>query len=629
MSYLYLTILFPLIGFILLAAGRNKLPENVAAIIGAGSVGLSALFALIAGMDFVNNGSVAQTRHLWTWFNVGGFAPGVNLHLDGLSLLMMGMITGVGFLIHIFATWYMRGEEDFARFFSYFNLFVASMLVLVLGDNLALLFLGWEGVGLCSYLLIGYYYQNPANGFAAIKAFTVTRVGDVFLLIALFLLYQQFGTLHIGTIVANASQVLALDHNLALWTSLMLFLGAAGKSAQIPLQTWLADAMAGPTPVSALIHAATMVTAGVYLCCRMYSVFEMTPEVMQFISITGAVTLLVAGFAALVQTDIKRILAYSTMSQLGYMFMAVGAEAYQAGLFHMLAHAFFKALLFLSSGAVILAYHHEQNIFKMGGLFYKNKFLFACFAIGGGALAAIPFITVGFFSKDAILGAVWAQGQSVALYDSLYWVGVAGAFLTSIYTFRLIWVVFFGKENTPYHEIKGVTYWAPLGVLAVLSTGLAYFLKAPVMNVLNAAHIPAFEVSQALEEGMHGAEHLAVGIALAGLAVAIVLFAFAYKAVKGFAETSFGAGLANICRNAFGFDSLYNLVFVQPYLLIAKILGRDPIDGLWLVLPAIVKSGNKFTSTRQTGSLREYASSMSLGVVVLLMILIVIQVVGK
>lgn len=629
MSYLYLTILFPLIGFVLLAAGRNKLPENVAAIIGAGSVGFSALFALIAGMDFVKQGSVAQAQHLWTWFNVGGFAPGVSLHLDGLSLLMMGMVTGVGFLIHIFATWYMRGEEDFARFFSYFNLFVASMLVLVLGDNLALLFLGWEGVGLCSYLLIGYYYQNPANGFAAIKAFTVTRVGDVFLLIALFLLYQQFGTLHIGTIVANASQVLALDHNLALITSLMLFLGAAGKSAQIPLQTWLADAMAGPTPVSALIHAATMVTAGIYLCCRMFSVFEMTPEVMQFISITGAVTLLVAGFAALVQTDIKRILAYSTMSQLGYMFMAVGAEAYQAGLFHMLAHAFFKALLFLSSGAVILAYHHEQNIFKMGGLFYKNKFLFACFAIGGGALAAIPFITIGFFSKDAILGAVWAQGQSVALYNSLYWVGVAGAFLTSIYTFRLIWVVFFGEEKTHYHEIKGATYWAPLGILAVLSTGLAYFLKAPVMNILNAAHIPAFEVSQAIEEGMHGAEHLAVGIALVGLAVGVVLFAFAYKAVQGFAATSFGAGLANICRNAFGFDSLYNLVFVQPYLLIAKILGRDPIDGLWLVLPAIVNSGNKFTSTRQTGSLREYASSMSLGVVVLLMILIVIQVVGK
>ena len=629
MSYLYLTILFPLIGFVLLAAGRNKLPENVAAIIGAGSVGLSALVALIAGIGFVNNGSTPVVQNLWTWFSVGDFAPGISLHLDGLSLLMMGMVTGVGFLIHIFATWYMRGEEDFARFFSYFNLFVASMLVLVLGDNLALLFLGWEGVGLCSYLLIGYYYQKPENGFAAIKAFTVTRVGDVFLLIALFLLFQQFGTLHIGTIVAEAPKVLALDHNLALWTSLMLFLGAAGKSAQIPLQTWLADAMAGPTPVSALIHAATMVTAGIYLCCRMFSVFEMTPEVMQFISITGAVTLLVAGFAALVQTDIKRILAYSTMSQLGYMFMAVGAEAYQAGLFHMLSHAFFKALLFLSSGAVILAYHHEQNIFKMGGLFYKNKFLFACFAIGGGALAAIPFITVGFFSKDAILGAVWVQGQSIATFGWLYWVGVAGAFLTSIYTFRLIWVVFFGKENTPYHEIKGATYWAPLGILAVLSTGLAYFLKAPVEKALTAANIPVFEVSEALTHGMHSAEYTAIGIALVGLAVGVVLFAFAYNAVKGFAATSFGAGLVNICRNAFGFDALYNLVFVQPYLLLAKIFGRDPIDGLWLLLPAIVKGGNKFTSSRQTGLLREYASSMSLGVVVVLMILIVIQVVGK
>lgn len=629
MSFLYLTVLFPLIGFVLLAAGRNKLPENVAAIIGVGAVGLSALVALIAGLDFVNNGKVTYVQHLWTWFNVGNLSPGISLHLDGLSLLMMGMVTGVGFLIHIFASWYMRGEEDFARFFSYFNLFVASMLLLVLGDNLALLFLGWEGVGLCSYLLIGYYYQNPANGFAAIKAFTVTRVGDVFLLIALFLIYQQFGTLNIAEVVAAAPTVMTQSSSLTIWTALMLFLGAAGKSAQIPLQTWLADAMAGPTPVSALIHAATMVTAGVYVCCRMYTVFEMAPEVMMFISITGAVTLLVAGFAALVQTDIKRILAYSTMSQLGYMFMAVGAEAYQAGLFHMLTHAFFKALLFLSSGAVILAYHHEQNIFKMGGLFYKNKFLFACFAIGGGALAAIPYFTVGFFSKDAILGAVWVQGESIAVYNSLYWVGVAGAFLTSIYTFRLIWVVFFGKENTPYHAIKGITFWGPLAILAVLSTFVGAALKAPVESILNAAKIPAFVIPEALEHGMHSAEYTAVGIALVGLVIGVVLFAFAYSAVKGFAKTSLGAGLANICRNALGFDALYDIVFVKPYLLIAKILGRDPIDRLWLVLPALVKGGHSFTSSRQTGSLRDYASSMALGIFVLLMVLIVTQIVGK
>ena len=629
MSLLALTILFPLIGFVLLAAGRTKLPESVAAIIGVGSVGLSALFALISGLKFVNSGESAQVDHLWTWFNVGGFNPGISLHLDGLSLVMLGMITGVGFLIHIFASWYMRGEEDFARFFSYFNLFVASMLLLVLGDNLALLFLGWEGVGLCSYLLIGYYYSNPDNGLAAMKAFTVTRVGDVFLLIGLFLVYQQFGTLNIAYIVENASTVMTQSSSITIWTALMLFLGAAGKSAQIPLQTWLADAMAGPTPVSALIHAATMVTAGVYLCCRLFSVFEMAPEVMVFISITGAVTLIVAGFAALVQTDIKRILAYSTMSQLGYMFMAVGAEAYQAGLFHMLAHAFFKALLFLSSGAVILAYHHEQNIFKMGGLFKHNKFLFACFAIGGGALAAIPFLTIGFFSKDAILGAVWVAGQSVAIYDCLYWTGVAGAFLTSIYTFRLIWIVFFGKENTPYHAIKGATYWLPLAILAVLSTFVGAVLKTPVANILSAAKIPTFDIPAALEHGMHTAEHTAVGIALVGLVVGIVLFAFAYKAVQSFARTCLGAGLANICRNALGFDALYDIVFVKPYLLIAKILGRDPIDGLWLVLPAIVKGGHSFTSSRQSGSLREYASSMALGIVVIMMILIVTQVVGK
>ncbi len=631
MSYLYLTILFPLIGFVLLAAGRHKLPETVAAIIGVGAVGLSALFALIAGMDFVANGKQLYVQHLWTWFNVGGFAPGISLQLDGLSLLMLGMITGVGFLIHIFASWYMRGEHDFARFFSYFNLFVASMLLLVLGDNLALLFLGWEGVGLCSYLLIGYYYQTPANGLAAIKAFTVTRVGDVFLLIALFLLYQQFGTLNTQYIVENAATVMTQSSSITLWTALMLFLGAAGKSAQIPLQTWLADAMAGPTPVSALIHAATMVTAGVYLCCRLFTVFELAPEVMMFISITGAVTLLVAGFAALVQTDIKRILAYSTMSQLGYMFMAVGAEAYQAGLFHMLTHAFFKALLFLSSGAVILAFHHEQNIFKMGGLFYKNKFLFACFAIGGGALAAIPFLTIGFFSKDAILAAVWTQSHLAGLpvYNTLYWVGVAGAFLTSIYTFRLIWVVFFGKENTPYHEIKGITYWGPLAILAVLSTGLAIVLKAPVMSILDAAKIPAFVIPENLVAGAHGAEYIAIAVALAGLAVGVALFAFAYNAVKGFANTSIGSGLANICRNALGFDALYDIVFVKPYLLMAKMLGRDPIDAVWLMLPALVRGGHSFTSSRQTGSLRDYAASMALGMIVLLMLLIVIQVVGK
>ncbi len=265
----------------------------------------------------------------------------------------------------------------------------------------------------------------------------------------------------------------------------------------------------------------------------------------------------------------------------------------------------------------------------MGGLFKRNKFLFACFAIGGGALAAIPFLTIGFFSKDAILAAVWVQGNAIPVYDYLYWAGVAGAFLTSIYTFRLIWIVFFGEEKTAYHEIKGATYWLPLAILAVLSTGLAIVLKAPVLSILNAAKIPAFIIPPSLEAGSHGAEYIAIAIALTGLVVGVVLFAFAYGAVQKFAKTCFGAGLVNICRNALGFDALYDIVFVKPYLFIAKLLGRDPIDSLWLVLPALVKGGHSFTSSRQTGSLRNYASSMAFGIIVLIMILIVTQIVGK
>lgn len=628
MSYLFLTILFPIIGFILLVTFRDKLSENLAALIGVGSVGLSALFAFIAGQDFLSSGQAIYVQHLWTWFSVGHFSSAINLHLDGLSLLMVGMITGVGFLIHIFASWYMRGEDGYARFFSYFNLFVASMLVLVLGDNFAVMFLGWEGVGLCSYLLIGFYYANPSNGWAAIKAFTVTRVGDVFLLIALFLIYQQFGTLHIATVVNQAHTILT-HPSMAMWTTLMLFLGAAGKSAQIPLQTWLADAMAGPTPVSALIHAATMVTAGVYLTCRSYTVFEMAPQVMQFISVVGAVTLLVAGFAALVQTDIKRILAYSTMSQLGYMFMAVGAEAYQAGLFHMLAHAFFKALLFLSSGAVILACHHEQNIFKMGGLYKKIPFVFACFVVGGGALAAIPFITIGFFSKDTILANVYAHGvtANIPLYGYLYWAGIVGAFLTSIYTFRLIWIVFFGEEKTHAHEIKGVTYWAPLAILLVLSTGIGVVLKHPVEKLLTQAQIPSLIAPEHLAEI---AEHTAMIAGISGLIIGMLLFVFMYHSVSSFRSSWLGNGLTILFKNAFGFDALYDLIFVKPYIFLTKLCGKDPVDHLWLVLPVIVKAGNKLTSVRQTGLLREYASSMAFGVAVLLAILIyVVQMVGK
>lgn len=625
MSLLFLTFVFPLFGFMLLAGLRDKISEKVAALIGVGSMALSAATALYVIADFVLNtpaGGV-YNQHLWTWFQIADWSLSFGLQLDGLSLVMLGMVTGVGFLIHVFASWYMRGEEGFARFFSYFNLFVVSMLLLVLGDNLLVLFLGWEGVGLCSYLLIGFYYANPSNGEAAIKAFTVTRVGDVLLLIGIFILFWQFGTLNISEIIARAPAVLTADNPAVFWASLMLLGGAVGKSAQLPLQTWLADAMAGPTPVSALIHAATMVTAGVYLISRIHPVFELAPDVLYLTGVIGAITLLLAGFAALVQSDIKRVLAYSTMSQLGYMFLAIGAEAYQAAVFHMLTHAFFKALLFLSSGAVIIACHHEQNIFKMGGLRKTIPFVWVCFLVGGGALAALPFITVGFYSKDEILWQAWAAG-----HPELFWAGVVGAFLTSIYTFRLIWLVFHGEEKTHAHKISGVSYWLPLGILVVLSTGLGAFLQTPVSNVL-ASVLPALSIDPVVEHSKHTVELIAVGIALTGLVVGIILFAFKYDAVKKLANTNVGAGIAHIWRNAWGFDALYDLLLVKPYLFIARLLARDPVDRAWSAVPLLVRAGNWFSTHRQTGSLRGYAAGMTLGAVVILMILIVIQGLGK
>ncbi|HCN6870213.1 TPA: NADH-quinone oxidoreductase subunit L, partial [Escherichia coli] len=383
MNMLALTIILPLIGFVLLAFSRGRWSENVSAIVGVGSVGLAALVTAFIGVDFFANGEQSYSQPLWTWMSVGDFNIGFNLVLDGLSLTMLSVVTGVGFLIHMYASWYMRGEEGYSRFFAYTNLFIASMVVLVLADNLLLMYLGWEGVGLCSYLLIGFYYTDPKNGAAAMKAFVVTRVGDVFLAFALFILYNELGTLNFREMVELAPAHFADGNNMLMWATLMLLGGAVGKSAQLPLQTWLADAMAGPTPVSALIHAATMVTAGVYLIARTHGLFLMTPEVLHLVGIVGAVTLLLAGFAALVQTDIKRVLAYSTMSQIGYMFLALGVQAWDAAIFHLMTHAFFKALLFLASGSVILACHHEQNIFKMGGLRKSIPLVYLCFLVGG------------------------------------------------------------------------------------------------------------------------------------------------------------------------------------------------------------------------------------------------------
>ncbi len=613
MNLLFLTFLFPLIGWLLLAFSRGRFSENLSALIGVGSVGLSALTAAKVIWQFHSappEGGVF-TQTLWQWMSVDGFTPSFTLYLDGLSVTMLGVVTGVGFLIHLFASWYMRGEEGYSRFFAYTNLFIASMLFLVLGDNLLFLYFGWEGVGLCSYLLIGFYFSERKNGNAALKAFIVTRVGDVFMAIGLFILFFHLGSLNIQELVALAPQKYAEGDSWLWVATLMLLGGAVGKSAQLPLQTWLADAMAGPTPVSALIHAATMVTAGVYLIARTHGLFLLTPGVLELVGVVGGVTLLLAGFAALAQTDIKRILAYSTMSQIGYMFLALGVGAWDAAIFHLMTHAFFKALLFLASGSVILACHHEQDIFKMGGLWKKLPLAYASFLVGGAALAALPILTAGFYSKDEILWEAYASGHVLLLLA-----GLLGAFLTSLYTFRLIFIAFHGEAKSEVHAGHGISHHLPLVVLIVLSTFIGAWIVPPVHGVLpeSAGHAGG--------DAKHVLEIISGVVALAGIAFAVRLFLGDRKLLESLEQTEEARKLIPLWYAAWGFDRLYDQLFVKPYLLLCRLLGRDPIDRGIGMIPRLARSGNELLSHTETGQLRWYAGSIAGGAVLLLAIVL-------
>ena len=613
MNLLYLTFVFPLIGFCLLAFSRGRWSENLSAVVGVGSVALSAATSAWVINDFITHPPADGAYHLllWQWMAVKGFSANLALYLDGLSVTMLGVVTGVGFLIHLFASWYMRGEAGYSRFFAYTNLFIASMLFLVLGDNLLFLYFGWEGVGLCSYLLIGFYYLDRNNGNAALKAFIVTRVGDVFMAFGLFILFVHLGTLNIQDVLKLAPEKFAQGDLWITLATLALLGGAVGKSAQLPLQTWLADAMAGPTPVSALIHAATMVTAGVYLIARTHGLFLLAPNILELVGIVGAVTLVLAGFAALVQTDIKRILAYSTMSQIGYMFLALGVGAWDAAIFHLMTHAFFKALLFLASGAVILACHHEQNIFKMGGLWKKIPLAYVSFLVGGAALAALPLVTSGFYSKDEILWEAFASGHNALLIA-----GLTGAFLTSIYTFRLIFIAFHGKAQCDAHAGHGISYNLPLLVLIVLSTAVGAWITPPLHNVLPES------VGHAGGEGQHTLEMISGGIALTGILIAAALFLGKRTLVTSVAQTALGRKLSALWYAAWGFDWLYDLVFVKPYLLLCRLLGKDPVDQGIGLIPLLVRQGNSLTTRTENGQLRWYAISIVGGGVVLLGIIL-------
>ena len=611
---LFLVVLAPFLGFLALSLSRNRLSENSAAAIGIGAIGVSALTTLLLGIAFILHPPAggAFTQPLWQWLDVGGFATRFALRLDGLSLTLLGVITGVGFFIHMFAAWYMREDDSYARFFAYMNLFVASMLFLVLGDNLLFLFFGWEGVGLCSYLLIGFWYKDPANGAAARKAFIVTRVGDALMAIGLCWLFRDLGTLDIQQAVVLAQQQLEPGGSTITAITLLLLGGAVGKSAQLPLQTWLPDAMAGPTPVSALIHAATMVTAGVYLIARTHGLFELAPYSLQAVGVIGAATLLLASCAALVQTDIKRILAYSTMSQIGYMFLALGSAAWGASIFHLMTHAFFKALLFLTAGAVILACHHEQDIFKMGGLRKQLPLEYACFMVGGLALSAFPWLTAGFYSKDEILWQAYAGG-----HNGFFLAGLVGAFLTPLYTFRLIFTVFHGETRMHAHHGQGVTYWLPLAVLLVFATFIGGMIHPPLAGVLPAT-----------PEQVAGGTKFAVGVlssavALSGIALACALFLGKRRLITWLAGTAPGRLLAAWWIGGWGFDGLYDRLLVRPVMWFARVNIRDGIDLAVLAIPATLRSLNLVLVGTETGRIRWYAAGMAAGAVLVVAMVIV------
>ena len=606
----------PLLGCVLLAAFGRRLPRAGVSVIGAGSVGLSALAAGLVAWGFAATQPVGgYTQFLWTWIDAGSLKVDMALRLDPISLVMILVATGVGFLIHLYSMEYMRDDPDYARFFAYMNLFVAAMVVLVLADNLPMLYLGWEGVGLCSYLLIGFWYDNPDNARAAVKAFLVTRIGDIGMLVGLFVIYFSLGTLDLGAVMERAQAQWTPNSAVAVAATALLLCGALGKSGQLPLQVWLPDAMAGPTPVSALIHAATMVAAGVYLLARTHVLFDLAPAVQHVVALIGAATLLLAGTSALAQRDIKRALAYSTISQLGYMFLALGVGAWSAALFHFMTHAFFKALLFMAAGAVILALHHEQDMFKMGGLRKRLPLVFLTFLAGAMSLAALPLVTAGFYSKDMILWEVLSSPKGGIL---LWGAGALGAFITALYSFRIVVLVFFGEEKSHVTAKPGMSMMLPLALLAVLAL-VGGFVELPetlgrvtLFSAFMGVH--AAEGTSVLGEAVQ--QILVALLALGGVAASVLLFVRRPELVRNWVATPAGSVLHELCATGWGFDRFYDAVIVRPFVWLASFQREDFMAVVWRAVGGLADGGATGLSRMQTGRLRFYMAGIVLGAII-------------
>ena len=612
-----LIVLMPLVGFLFNGLGRNIWSKKVIAYKATGYIVMSFVFSILAFLNVQSSGPA--TVHYFDFINTAGFKIPFDLKVDALSSLFLLVITGVGSLIHLYSTAYMKDEEapHYARYFAYLNLFVFSMLLLVLGDNYVIMFIGWEGVGLCSYLLIGYWFTNATYNYAAKKAFIMNRIGDLGFLLAIFWLIVKLGTVSYGTVL-TAESLAKLSSSDITAITLLLFVGAMGKSAQIPLYTWLPDAMAGPTPVSALIHAATMVTAGIYMITRSNILFSASEFTQHVIAIVGISTALLSATIAIKQNDIKKVLAYSTVSQLGYMFLGLGVGAYSGAVFHVITHAFFKALLFLGAGSVIHAMHHEQDIRKMGGLKSKLPITHLTFLIGCIAIAGVPPFS-GFFSKDEILAAAFAKSP-------IYWaLGVVGAAMTAFYMFRLYATTFLGQfrgthdQEHHLHE-SPFAMTLPLILLAVASAiagaigipelmGGHHWLShqlAPIVGEAKEA-----ELSVSTEWALMG---VSVTIAVAALLIALSIYR---KKADGEPQTALGKFL----YNKWYIDELYETIILNPLNKFAgflkEVVEKNIIDGAVNGTGKLVQYGARQIRLIQSGQVGYYILFMVLSMVLL------------
>ena len=626
-NLVWLIPLFPLLGFLINGLGRNMLSKTVVGFVGCFSV--LASFAVSVGIFLELNSSETKSFiiPIFDWISAGTVKIPFSFLIDPLSALMLLIVTGIGFLIHVYSTGYMNHDAGFGKFFSYLNLFIFFMLLLVLGSNYVVMFIGWEGVGLCSYLLIGFWFSNAAYANAAKKAFIMNRIGDLGFLIAVFLIFTTFNSVEFANVFPQAANMVSGDSTLILITAL-LFVGAIGKSAQIPLFTWLPDAMAGPTPVSALIHAATMVTAGIYMIARSNILFTLAPETLAVVSIIGLATLLMAAAIAVSQTDIKKVLAYSTVSQLGYMFLGLGVGAYTGAFFHVITHAFFKALLFLGAGSVIHAMSNEQDMRNMGGLRKKLPLTFLTMMVGTIAIAGIPPFS-GFFSKDEILAHLYEHNKA-------FWViAVIGAMFTSFYMFRMMYLTFNGSfrgttdQEHHLHE-SPASMTIPLIILAVLSA-LGGLIGIPA--VLGGGHwlenflAPVFEVSTTKTSALtldHTTEYVLMAISVTAALLSMV-YAYVRYVKQGHIPASDRTDrglLARLSYNKFYIDEVYNSLITRPLDTLSgffyKTVDKAGIDGIVNGFGKGAVEASKSFRLLQTGMVGFYIFMMVAGILALL-----------